>query len=60
MAAGYLAKPLQGVLLHKLRDAAMGIGQNDLEIYQRSFDEAIKKCEELKREAEAAAAAGKA
>ena len=38
----------------------MGIGQNDLELYQRNFDEVIKKYEQLKREAEAAAAAGKA
>ena len=60
VAAGYLAKPLQGALFFKFRDAIMGIDQNDLEIYQRNFDEVIKKYEELKREAEAAAAAGMA
>ena len=60
MIAGYFTKPLEGALLFKLRDAAMGTGQNGLEACQRNFDEAIKKCEELKREAEAAAAAGMA
>ena len=60
MIADYFTKPLQGALFFKLRDAIMGIGQNDLEIYQRNFDEVIKKYEELKREAEAAAAAGMA
>ena len=60
MAAGYFAKPLQGMLFRKLRDAIMGISQNDLEIYQRNFDEATKKYEQLEMEAEAAAAAAKA
>ena len=58
--ADYFTKPLQGVLFYTFRDAIMGIDQNDLEIYQRNFDEVIKKYKELKREAEAAAAAGMA
>ena len=57
MIADYFAKPLQGMLFYKFRDAIMGIDQNDLELYQRNFDEVIKKYEQLKREAEAAAAA---
>ena len=60
MIAGYFTKPLQGMLFYKFRDAIMGIGQSGLELCQRNFDAAIKKYEQLKREAEAAAAAGKA
>ena len=58
--ADYFTKPLQGMLFYKYRDAIMGIGQSDLELYHRNFDEVTKKYEQLKREAEAAAAAGKA
>ena len=60
MIADYFTKPLQGVLFYKFRDAIMGTGQSGLELCQRNFDAATKKYEQLKREAEAAAAAGKA
>ena len=56
VAAGYFAKPVQGVLLRKLRAAAAGTGQSGLEPSQRSFGEATKKRKELKAQSGAAAA----
>lgn len=47
MIADFFTKPVQGKLFIKFRNAILGIDEADYEIYQRNFDEVLKKYEEL-------------
>ena len=54
VVAGYFTKPLQGKLFFKFRSMAMGASKESLEAHQRCSGEATERCEELKKEPQAA------
>ena len=47
MFADFFTEPVQGKLFIKCRNLILGINEGKHEIYQRNFNEVIKRCGEL-------------